>query len=293
VSQAVTNLAVYQFAPRLRDAASNLVRIAAVVESSRADLVLTPELSVTGYDLGDDAAALAVRLEHDAPFPLLANGAATALIESPSHTVLGLVEMDESGTPFNAAAIIQLGAVRFLHRKIYLPTYGMFDEARWFGRGNRLDVYDHAYGMRVGVLVCEDFWHPGLSYVLAAAGIHVLLVLAAAPGRGVWQGGENGSLFASVAVWERIARVTAQVYGIYVALANRTGVEGGVTFAGGSLIVGPAGDVVARAGSTEEAVLEAEISTAEVERARRPYHHARDDDPRLVRRELTRLLRDA
>ncbi|MGE5863512.1 MAG: MFS transporter [Rhizobacter sp.] len=143
-------------------------------------------------------------------------------------------------------------------------------------------------GWQAGVLVCEDFWHPGLVYALASTGIDVLLVLAAGPGRGVWEGGEHGQ-FASADAWERIARTTAQLYGIYVALANRAGVEGAVTFAGGSLIVDPAGIVVARAPALEPALLKARLSPADLQRARRPAFHGRDDDPLLVARELRRL----
>jgi predicted amidohydrolase len=281
---------LYQFAPRLRDPDANLRRIAEVVSDARADIVLTPELSVTGYALGDDAAHHAVRLEAGEPIPFVAAPDRLALRDSPCQTVLGLVEKGDGGAPFNAAAVCHHGAVRFRHRKLYLPTYGMFDEARFFGRGDAIRPYDAARGWRLGVLVCEDLWHPGVVYALAAAHIQALLVLAAAPGRGVWEGSESGGVFQSAAVWERIARVTAEQYGIYVALANRTGVEGAVTFAGGSLVVGPSGEVLARAGEQDETVLRVVLSPAEIERARRPWSHARDDDARLVVRELHRLV---
>lgn len=289
VTVPVLKLAVFQFAPRLRAAEANLKRIGEAVASADADVVLTPELSVTGYDLGDDAATLATPLVMDGPLPCLSAAEHDPLKSSTAHSVLGLVEKGAGGTPYNAAVVCQRGAIRFKHRKLYLPTYGMFDEARFFGRGASLDCFDVSSHWRLGILICEDFWHPGLAYVLASAGIHALLVLAAAPGRGVWEGGEDGGMFASASAWERIARVTAQLYGIYVALANRTGIEGGVTFAGGSLIVGPDGALLARAGELQETTLAAELSQAEIERARRPYAHARDDDPRLVGRELRRL----
>jgi NAD+ synthase (glutamine-hydrolysing) len=292
---------VAQTAPVLRDVDANATRLAELAAATAADLLLTPELSLTGYDVGDSVHRLGLRV---VPGADLGDG---VLREAPGQLVVGLVEAAHGG-PYNAAVALAAGCVMHVQRKIHLPTYGMFDEGRWFGRGNRLDTWQAAPGWTCGVLICEDFWHPGLAYVLASRGVDLLLVQAAAPGRGVWQGGEPaahpgdepggpGGLpvagqgrFASAAVWERIARVTAQLYGVYVALCNRVGVEGGVTFAGGSLIAGPDGSVLARAGDADEAVITAELSRTALLRARQPYAHARDDDPALVVRELARAL---
>lgn len=277
-------LAVYQLAPVMRDSAHNAGRIAAAARETDADLLLTPELSLTGYDLGDDFAYLAAPIR-----PGAAATFAPALAESPD-VVIGLPELGEDGVVFNASAHLQGGRVLHRHRKRYLPTYGMFDELRWFGRGATLDAYDWQ-GWRVGQLICEDFWHPALAYLLAVRGVNLLLVAAAAPGRGVLSAAGD-ALFASTAVWERMARTTAQLYGIYVALANRVGVEGGVTFAGGSAIVGPDGEVLARAPEGREAVIEADVSLQELTRSRRPYAHVRDDDPEWVLDQLARAMED-
>ncbi|HSJ08590.1 MAG TPA: nitrilase-related carbon-nitrogen hydrolase, partial [Longimicrobiales bacterium] len=213
---------------------------------------------------------------------------AALLHGAPGLVVAGAIERAPGG-PFNTAIAASGGQPVFTHRKLYLPTYGMFDEGRFFGRGATLDTFEPVPGWSAGILICEDFWHPGLAYVLASRGIDLLIVQAAAPGRGVWDGGESGA-FASADVWERMARTTAQVFGIYVALANRVGVEGGVTFAGGSLIAGPDGAVIARAPDHGPALLRAECTRDAIDAARRPYAHARDDDPRLVIRELERGL---
>ncbi|MBR9988764.1 MAG: hypothetical protein KFH98_03355, partial [Gemmatimonadetes bacterium] len=124
---------------------------------------------------------------------------------------------------------------------------------------------------------------------MARRGIDALLVQAAAPGRGARDDSGDGR-FASADVWERIARTTAQLYGIYVALCNRSGVEGAVTFAGGSLVAGPDGSILARAGDRGEEVLSVELTRGALRAARRPYSHERDDDPGLVMRELARGL---
>lgn len=282
-----------QFAPKLRALAGNAARIAAAAAAaarSGAAVLLTPELALTGYDVGDDAPALACHLS-DGAAPVHADEALDPLLAAGAgiDVVVGLIEAGRRGIPYNTAAVLRDGRLVHRHRKIHLPTYGMFDEARFFGRGARLGVYAPRPGWRAGVLVCEDFWHPGLVYVLASAGIDVLLVQAAAPGRGVWEGGEAGGRFASADAWERIARTTASLYGIYVALANRTGVEGGVTFAGGSLIVGPDGGVLQRADEESDVLLQADLTRAALARCRRPYAHDRDDDVRLVHAELARL----
>lgn len=278
-------LAIHQFAPALLDPAANASRIAESGTGSGADLVLTPELALTGYDVGDAATSLGIRLE--VPGTVLDD------FERAPDTVLGLIELGDDGIPYNAAVLLREGRVVFRHRKLYLPTYGMFYEGRFFGRGSRIDAFELGGGWRAGILICEDFWHPGLAYLLAAREIHILLVQAAPAGRGVWEGGESGARFATNDAWERIARTTAQLYGIYVALANRVGTEGGVVFGGSSLLVGPTGDVLARAPDDEETVITATVSLDEVERARRPFAHLRDEDPWFMVRELTRCLETA
>lgn len=276
-------LSILQLAPALRDVPANVRRIGGEASGSGADLVLTPELSLTGYDLRDDLALLAMPVVIGEPLP-----SAEGFAAGPD-VVVGLPELGDDAVVYNTATYLRGGRVLFRHRKRYLPTYGMFDEMRWFGRGRTVDSFDAGDGWRVGILVCEDFWHPALPYLLAVRGIDLLLVAAAAPGRGALQAPE-GAVFATTAVWERMARTTAQLYGIYVALANRVGVEGAVTFAGGSVIVGPGGDVLARAPEAEEAVITADISLDELARSRRPYAHARDEEPAWTLAELARAL---
>jgi predicted amidohydrolase len=266
-------LAVLQFAPVLHAVEANVATIAGMLEQAETDLAVTPELSLTGYDLRDAAPRLA-RTQPPA-------------FAWPQPTLLGGVTSANAGLVYNAAALAQDGRTALVHRKIYLPTYGMFDEGRYFARGDRVVPID-IRGWRIGVLICEDFWHPALTYLLAMQGIHVLLVMAAAPGRGALSGGEEGAFFASSDSWERIARTMAQLYGIYIAVCNRCGVEGGVTFAGESLVVAPDTRVLARAGVDPER-LDVELQYDEIVRARQPYAHLRDDDTRLVAAELQRI----
>jgi predicted amidohydrolase len=278
-------LRIEQLAPALGDADANLARIAAAQADAAADgvdLLVTPELSLTGYDVRDAVHSLAVP-ESDAPFPGLGGG---------PDVVVGCIERDAAFVPYNAALHLRGGRVLHRHRKVYLPTYGMFDEGRWFGRGDAVRAYDAGGGWRMGMLVCEDLWHPALGWLLAAQGAHLLVVQSAAAGRGSVAGGANGGRFASWDAWEHLARAAAIAFGVYVALANRVGVEGPLCFAGGSMIVGPDGAVLARADDLDEDRITADLSLDAVAAARRPYAHARDDDPRLVARELARILAD-
>jgi NAD+ synthase (glutamine-hydrolysing) len=276
-------LRIEQFAPVLGDAEANLARIARSMEDAAADevdLVVTPELSVTGYDVRDRVHALAVPAG-DAPYPQIGGG---------PDVIVGAIERDASFVPYNAALHLRGGRVLHRHRKVYLPTYGMFDEGRWFGRGDRARACDAGGGWRVGMLVCEDLWHPALTYLLVADGAHVVVVQSAAAGRGSWAGGETGGRFASWPAWEHLARAAAVAYGIYVVVANRVGTEGSCVFAGGSMVVDPGGELLARGDDLAEDRVTVDLSLDAVARARRPYAHARDDDPRLVHAELARII---
>jgi predicted amidohydrolase len=276
-------LRVEQFAPALGRTDANLGHVARAQADAAADgvhLLVTPELSVTGYDVRDMVHALAAA-ESDAPYPTLLPG---------PDVVLGTIERDARSVPYNAALHLRGGRVLHRHRKLYLPTYGLFDEGRYFGRGDGVRAYDAGGGWRVGLLVCEDLWHPALAWLLAAQGANLLVVQSAAAGRGVVAGGAGGGRFASWGAWEHLARGAAIAYGVYVALANRVGVEGPLCFAGGSMIVAPDGEVLARADDLGPDRIDAELALDAVAAARRPYAHARDDDPRLVARELARML---
>jgi predicted amidohydrolase len=272
-------LAISQFGPRLGDVAGNAHRMSQIASTTDADLVIFPELSLTGYDIRDrvhDLAMPAAQLPDRLDLPK--NRAA----------VVGFIESDEQGIPYNAAALIRGPQLLFLHRKIYLPTYGMFDEARYFGHGTRVDILDLGE-FRVGLLICEDLWHPSLCYLLACQRVDAILVSAAAPGRTVRASGTGGSPFVSMDVWLQIIATTARLYGIYVVLCNRVGVESGVTFAGGSAMAGPGGSLDV-SGTAEEDLLHVELHRSELTRARRPYAHLRDEQPHFVLQELQRIL---
>lgn len=279
--QTTLRVAVLQTAPRREALAENAGTIAQ--RAADADLFVTPELSLTGYDLRDAVHDLAITLDPAARLP----AGMEALAAGDSAVTVGLVEKGEDGIPYNSAVALASGRILHRHRKIYLPTYGLFDEGRYFGRGQDLECFE-VNGWRVAILICEDLWHPVLPYLAALAGARLIVVMAAAPGRGVLEGGDDGATFASDTAWTDLVRVTARTHGVYVALCNRVGVEDGVTFAGGSQIAGPDGRLLARAPSKGEHRIDAVLSMDELARARRPFAHVRDENVGLVVRALLR-----
>ena len=161
--------ALVQLKPKLGCVADNLALIREQVElaiGQQADLAVFPELSLTGYFLKDLVPEVALTLES----PEL-----TVLQELSRRIsiVVGFVEVTPDFQFYNSAAWFEDGALKHLHRKVYLPTYGLFDEQRYLGRGDRFRAFDTKFG-RVGLLVCEDMWHLSAPYLLAMDGATTL-----------------------------------------------------------------------------------------------------------------------
>jgi predicted amidohydrolase len=276
-----------------------------VLESMGGDLLVFPELAVSGYSLRSGVGRHAVALGERSPLRLPPGSPAVAL---------GLPERGEDHLVYNTALLLHEDRILSRHRKVYLPTYGMFDEGRYFASGRMPPrVISLPSGWRVGLLICEDFWHPSLIYLLAIQRVEVVVVLAAAPGRGQPAGGGKAgggdekeeqagleasadsrpgpwSLFSSQVSWTLLARAAALQHGVFMVIANRAGVEEGVTFAGESLLVAPDGGIMARAPQAEPAVLEGTLEHGAIRRARSPFAHLRDEDPHFLRRALDKIL---
>jgi predicted amidohydrolase len=289
-------LTIHQTSPILGEVEANEEEVRKrVQETFHQDLLVFPELSLTGYNLRSGVQRMARRVSEDSPIGLPPGSPPVAF---------GLPERGGDELVYNSGLVVHENRVLAKHRKVYLPTYGLFDENRYFAAGRDVPpVVTLPTGWKVGLLICEDFWHPSLIYLLAAQGAEVVLVLSAAPGRGEPEptaeeqperrpdSSEEGALlFASTANWTLLARTAALQYGVFMALANRAGVEEGVTFAGESTVVGPDGKILARGPQAEPAVLEVSLPREALRRARNPYAHLRDDDPEYLRRALDTLL---
>lgn len=275
-------IALAQMAPALGDVPRNLAlheKLAREAASHGAGLVLFPELSLTGYFIKDLVPTVALRRDTPELAPLLALSREVAM-------VVGLAEAAPDHRFYNAAVYLEGGAVRHVHRKVYLPTYGIFDEQRYFAAGEQVRAFDTALG-RVAILVCEDLWHPTLPSLAAHDGADLILCPSSSPGRGLAPDGR----FANAAAWETVNRAYAGLLTVYVAYAGRVGFEDGACFWGGSEVIGPSGDQVAKAPYLDEALLEAELDPGELRRARIANPLLRDERLDLALRGLEDLLR--
>ena len=232
-------VALAQLAPRLGALDENLERHHELIGEARhegADLVVFPELGLTGYLLQDLNAEVAMR--RDDPRLMALAQAADGLV-----AIVSFVEESEDHRLFIAAALLEAGAVRHVHRKVFLPTYGLFDERRFFAPGSRLRaVTSERLGLRLGLSVCEDFWHMATPQLLALDGAQVLVNVSSSPGRDVAAVNEAG--LGTATSWRTLNRTYAQLTTSYVIFVNRVGVDESITFWGGSEVVSPTGQTV-------------------------------------------------
>ena len=274
-------IGIAQIGPRLGDVAANLALYEAALERARGDgldLLIFPELSLTGYHLRDMVADVA--LAADAP--------ELARLKEWSRSVsfvAGLVEESGDFRFSNSAMYFGAGEVRHVHRKVYLPTYGMFDEQRYFARGSAVRAFDTEWG-RFAALVCEDLWHPSTAYIAALDGAVVFVCPSASPLRGVTDRVERDENARS---WEALNRTYAETYGVFVVYANRVGFEDGVGFWGGSEIIDPFGRCLVKAAYYEEDYVTADLEIEAVRRRRLAAPLLRDEDVDLTINELLRI----
>ena len=245
----------------------------------KAGLIVFPELSLTGYTIKDLAWEVAIEPRKNRLLQDLLKKSRQISI------VCGCVESGENHAIYNSALFLEDGQIRHTHRKLYLPTYGMFEEGRYFSRGSHLSSFDSKHG-RFGVLVCEDAWHMSLPYALTMDGAEAILCPTASPTR---VQGEKKNLSAMQVNHEH-QRAYARLLGTYFLFSNRVGFEDGVNFWGGSMITDPSGEAIAAAKMFEEDLLVAELSSENVRRARRFSRHVLDEDPALLLSTLQRIV---
>ncbi len=286
-------VALAQFAPRLGDVDANLhtiLDLTAQARAQRADLAIFPELALTGYYLKDLVTDVAAQPAEDDPrfAPLLAASRDLDL-------VIGFVEADARHRYYIAAAYLSEGRVVHVHRKVYLPTYRLFDDARFFAPGTSLRAFNTRFG-RMGMLVCEDAWHVSSPYVLWMDGADFLIDISASPGYGIPAHAQNAGSSTSgelmnAATVNNFLRTYAELMTTFVFYSNRVGVEDGIAFWGGSRVLAPDGSLVADAPLFEETLLVTEIDTDALRRARLKLPTLRDEQSELVRHEMGRIAK--
>ncbi len=275
-------LGLAQIKTKLGDVPANLEKHLAYIDEAvkqGVDLLVFPELSLTGYVVQD----LVPTLAHA---PTLADPVFRPLLEA-SHKldlVVGFVDEDERHRFFISAAYLSLGEVRHIHHKVYLPTYGLFDEGRFFAWGDSVRAFDTRFG-RVGLLICEDFWHASPPYLLWLDGADLMLFMSASPGRGL-----SGEDKLESAWWvEHINRAYASLFTTFVAHTNKVGFEDGLNFWGGATVFDPNGELLAQGPYFQEALTVTELDLAQLRRTRTRLPLLRDERHALVSREIARI----
>jgi len=276
-------IALAQINTRLGDIRANLEKHLSVAQEAKAagaDLLVFPELSLTGYVLQDLTPVVARKPNADDPdFRELLRASRDL------DLVVGFVEEDQRHRFYTAAAYLSRGEVVHVHHKVYLPTYGLFDEGRFFAWGDAVHAFNTRFG-RVGILICEDFWHASPPYLLWLDGADLFIFTSASPGRGLRDEPQLDS-----ARWvEHINRAYASLFTSFVAHTNRVGYEDGLNFWGGSTVFDPNGELLVKGPYHQEALTYVSLDLNQLHRTRARLPLLRDERTALMMRELGRIL---
>ena len=245
---------------------------------NKAGLIVFPELSLTGYSLKDLNFMISLNLEKTKLLDKLKEASKNISI------ICGLAEEDRNFAIYNSAIYISGGEIKSVHRKIYLPTYGLFEELRYFSPGNQCKAFESKFG-KMGMLVCEDMWHLSLPYTLAMDGAQIITGIASSPTRLA----VNQEKFRNYEINSEQHRAFARMLSCYFIFSNRVGFEDGINFWGGSEIIDPFGNVISVAKLFEEDIVYAEINFEEVRRARHQARHFLDENLDLTIRNLKKI----
>jgi NAD+ synthase (glutamine-hydrolysing) len=285
LGMAPIRVALAQIAPRLGALDDNLERHHQLIVEAReqqSDLVVFPELGLTGYLLQDLNAEVAIR-RNDPRLLELAQAAGDMSV------IVSFVEESSDHQLFISAALLENQAVRHVHRKVFLPTYGLFDERRFFAPGSTIRAANsERLGLRLGLSICEDFWHLATPQLLALDGAQVLINVSSSPGRDVAAVNKLG--LGTAESWRSLNRTFAQLTTSYVIFVNRVGVDESITFWGGSEVVGPDGDSVFRAPTHDEGLFVTQIEPAQLRRERIASPLLRDERPEVLIRQLDQII---
>src|SRR6202048_5173298 len=220
------------------------------------ELLVFPELSLTGYFLKDLVPDSAIQLESKEMREL-------AALSTQLDVVLGAVIEEPDHRYFNASLYFSQGELLHVHRKVYLPTYGMFDEQRYFAAGDRFRSFKTGFG-RAGILVCEDIWHLSSAYILSLEGVDMIICPSSSPGRGV----NTDARLGRAESYGILCRTYAQFLTSFFLYCNRVGYEDGANFWGGSMGIGPNGEIIGQQEDADGGVVIANLDLGDVRRGR-------------------------
>jgi NAD+ synthase (glutamine-hydrolysing) len=277
-------IALAQIDTKLGVVEANLKKHLELIQSARqagAQLIVFPELSLTGYVLQDLTPAIAHQ-------PNMKDHVFKPLLDASKNIdiLVGFVDEDFRHRFFIASAYLSQGEVVHVHHKLYLPTYGLFDEGRFFAWGDTVSAFDTQFG-KMGILICEDFWHASPPYLLWLDGCDIFIFASASPGRGL----SNQPRLESARWVEHINQAYASMFTSFVLHVNRVGYEDGLNFWGGSTIFDPDGILLCQAPYHAEAIKYYQIDLNELHRIRARLPLLRDERTALAQRELDRIIK--
>ena len=292
---------VCQTDPVLLDVKTNLAATIEKIEAAKAegvDLVVFPELSLTGYFVRERFHEAALRMDSPEIKQLAGATKGTA-------AVVGFIEESQAMNFYNSALVAVDGEILFAYRKLNLPNYGVFEERKIFSGGKHVRVFK-IKGLTIAPFICNDLWHPSLPYlgITQKADIFITMFNSSQ--------GSMGNEFSNIESWNIINRFYSRVFGVYNLCANRVGCEvfedlrsdeGEQTdsaveavdenpfrFWGGSEIINPFGQAIITAALFDPDYIFADISRDIVRRKRILLPYLRNDDPYFTHRELQRIL---
>jgi len=275
-------IALAQIDCRLADLEANLqthLELTNAAIKQGAQIVVFPELSLTGYHLQERVADVAL---HE-------NAKLLEPLRELSHQIdilLGLVLESPDHRVYNSALYFSGGKILHRHDKVYLPTYGAFEEGKFFARGERLRAFDNAF-TRCGILICEENWHPSAAHLLWLDGVKVFFSIHCSSAKNLSPLSMEPST--SPGACRLLSQFYARLFGAYFIFVNRAGQEGPFNFWGGSQILNPAGEVEAAAKIGAPDLLIHSLAFDKIRAARLQMPLRRDEDMALTMRELTRL----
>jgi len=265
---------------RLGDIAANARKHEEWIERAKkegVDLLIFPELSLTGYLLQDMVGEVSMSADDEVLNRLAASAGDMSLC-------VGGIEESAEHAQYISSFYLEDGRTRYMHRKVYLASYGVFDEARFVGSGQNIVAADTRFG-RIGLSICEDAWHPSLITTLLLDGANLIVVQTASPVRDL----KEGEIPQNALTWVDTLRTYARLYGCYIAFCNRVGAEDGLVFWGRSVLIGPDGEEIAVGALYDEDLVVAEVDFERVRQARLSNPILRDEKIDLIQREWTRI----
>lgn len=269
-------IAIGQINPTLGNVEKNKEKMISYIEDAikkDIELIVFPELALTGYlleELTYDVAGIPIEFYE---------------LSKKISILFGGIEEDNRHYYHNAAFYLEDGKLQHTHRKVYLPTYGLFDEGRYVKAGEKIEAFDTKFG-RFGILICEDAWHLSSPYLLNTDGADYVFTLANSPSRGLQKEKVSPNK-----TWDDMMSTYSKLLTTFYIFAHRVGYEDGVNFFGGSRVYSPNGSVLGEAKLFDEELLVVELDKRDLRRARIETPLVRDAKPRLVKEILEKIIK--